>query len=212
MRFPRPFLLFALSAALATTACSDAGQPLATEPVSGSPSTPSHLLGDLLGTEGIISRIGSFLVSPVQRTTPLAEDVSWSFVAQPGGSLSQHAASGLTIVVPSGAVSAPTTISVTALAGGAVAYKFEPHGLVFRRNVYLTQNLRGTSAGLLRLPVLTGAYFATDRLELNESGLAIVTELLAALSNPFTKTVTFPIRHFSGYIVASGRVDVGGDE
>ena len=40
------------------------------------------------------------------------------------------------------------------------------------KNVYLTQSLRGTTAGgLLSLPLFSGAYFATDRLELNETVL-----------------------------------------
>jgi hypothetical protein len=85
-----------------------------------------------------------------------------------------------------------------------VAYKFQPHGLVFQRPVTLRQSLSGVSGYSYR-DVITGAYFATDRLVLNEDGLAQITELIPAQTNLYAKTVTFQIEHFSGYIVASGR-------
>jgi len=88
-----------------------------------------------------------------------------------------------------------------------VAYRFEPHGLVFARKVTLTQNLRGTTAdGLLSsLVPLSGAYFATDDLELDADGLANVTEIIPATLSLLTRKASFPIEHFSGYILASGR-------
>ena len=66
-----------------------------------------------------------------------------------------------------------------------------------------------SAGGLLSLPLLSGAYFATDRLEFS-GDLAVVTEILPAVGNLLTKTASFPIKHFSGYILASGRS--GGDE
>lgn len=161
-------------------------------------SSASGLLGGLTNT------LTSLLVQPVQRTTPLASDVTWSFVAGPGGATSTNSAVGLTVAIPSGALGSQQTITVTALAGAPIAYKFEPHGLIFAKKAYLTQSLSGTNASLLNL-TLSGAYFATDNLQLNDAGLASVTEILSALTNPFTNTVTFGIQHFSGYIVASGR-------
>jgi hypothetical protein len=118
---------------------------------------------------------------------------------------------GLTIRVPSGAVSAPTLITVTALKGSAVAYSFAPHGLQFDRQVTLTQKLQGTSVGSQLLPSLTGAYFLNED-DLLDNGLAIVSELLSGLLNPLTKTFSFPIEHFSGYLVASGRTKSDGME
>jgi len=182
-------------ALILSAACSDSSSP--TSPRLAS-STASGLLGGLTNT------LTSLLVQPVQRTTPLPSDVTWSFVAGPGGATSTNSAVGLTVSIPPGALGSSKTITVTALAGSPIAYKFEPHGLVFAKKAYLTQSLVGTSAGLLNL-TLSGAYFATDNLELNAAGLASVTEIISALTNPFTRTVTFGVQHFSGYIVASGR-------
>ncbi|MEX2178988.1 MAG: hypothetical protein WD801_09780 [Gemmatimonadaceae bacterium] len=195
-------LLTALSAAsLVVAGCTEAA---VTGPPRQAPAERQSLLGGLLGNT--ISTVTSILIPPVNRTTPLASDVSWSFTVGTGGGSSSNSAVGLSISVPAGAVSAPTTITVTALAGAPVAYRFEPHGLVFSKNISLTQKLSGTTAGgLLSLPVLSGAYFATDDLELTESGLATVTEVISASVNLLTKTATFPVGHFSGYILASGR-------
>ena len=203
-------------AAFVAVACADATAP-SPEPVQQRASEQQQLLGGLvdglLGDGGIVGQLVDALLPPVKRNTPLASDVSWSFWAGPYGAASSNSAVGLTIVVPRGALSSTQRITVTALAGSAVAYKFEPHGLVFSRDVYLTQNLRGTSAGgLLSIPLLSGAYFATDRLELNDDGLALVTEVVPALTSLLTKTATFPIGHFSGYILASGRAKGGEEE
>jgi hypothetical protein len=154
-------------------------------------------------SNGLLDGLTGLLVAPVQRATPLASDVSWSFSAGPGGATSTNSSVGLTIAIPSGALSSTQTITVTALAGSPVAYKFEPHGLVFAKKAYLTQDLRKTTSGILNL-LLSGAYFSTDRLEVNSSGLALVTEILSAVVNPLSRTVSFGIQHFSGYIVASG--------
>jgi len=160
-----------------------------------------QLLGELLGT------VTGLLVPPVKRNTPLATDVSWTFVVGPDGAVSRNSSVGLMVSVPSGALSATTTITVTALKGSAVAYSFEPH-LEFARPVTLTQNLSGTSAGgLLSLPLVSGAHFEGDRLSLTNSGLAIVNEVVPALANIFTRTASFNVDHFSGWILASGRCD-----
>ena len=179
---------FGVAAFALATACSDLVQPVPTSPAAG----------------GQQSALTSLLIAPVQRSQALTEDVTWSFDVGPGGATSTNAAAGLAISVPMGAVSQPVTITVTALAANAVAYRFEPHGLQFNRSVYLTQDLRHTTLGILTGLTLSGAYFTTDTLELS-NGLAAVTEIISAWTNPFSRTATFPIRHFSGYILASGR-------
>ena len=186
----------AVAAALTISACSDFTAPAA--PVASGQS--ANLLSGLLGGLGLTQET----VAPITRNTPLANDVSWSFTVGSGGATSSNASVGLTINVPFGAVSSPTTITVTALKGAAVAYSFAPHGLQFSRKVTLTQKLQGTSVGSQLLPQLTGAYFA-DNDDLLGNGLALVSEVLAGLLNPLTKTFSFPIEHFSGYLVASGR-------
>ncbi|HYC49821.1 MAG TPA: hypothetical protein VEB19_01805 [Gemmatimonadaceae bacterium] len=202
----RALLGLAVAATVFTTACAESATAPAAAPLrADTTATSSHLLGGLLG--GVIGTVtntlNSLLASPVKRNTPLAQDVSWTFVARPGGAVSSNSSVGLTIVVPPGAVDQYQTITVTALKGSAIAYRFEPH-MEFDRKVVLTQDLRGTSAGgLLNLTALKGAHFEGDQPDyLN--GQIKVTEVVPALLSWLTKTVTFGVDHFSGWIVASG--------
>lgn len=160
--------------------------------------------GALLG--GVTSSIGTALVAPMQRATPLAAPVTWSFTAGPGGATSSNGVTGLTITIPAGALAEEVTITVTALAGAPVAYRFEPHGLVFAQNVSLTQSLSGIEAGLLSTLAPSGAHFEGDAPAYTE-GLALVNEIVGAQLDLLGGSVAFPIRHFSGWIVASGRSD-----
>ena len=190
MRSAGAVLVGAVATALVISACTDSGVTAPAAPVASAQSS-----SNLLGLQAI---------APITRNTPLAEDVSWSFTVGSGGATSSNSAVGLTIHVPSGAVSSPTTITVTALQGSLVAYGFAPHGLQFARKVTLTQKLNGTSVANQLLPMLSGAYFASDEPILS-GGLALVTEVLSGLVNPLLKQFSFPIEHFSGYLVASGR-------
>ena len=185
---------FLAATALAFSACSDATGNAPAAPVASGQGSP-NLLGSVLGLT---------TAAPITRNVPLANDISWSFTVGASGGSSTNPAVGLSIHVPPGAVTAPTVISVTALEGNAVAYRFEPHGLQFNRRVTLSQKLQGTSAASQLLPFLQGAYFPTDE-PIFESGLVLVSELLYGLLNPLTKTFSFSIEHFSGYIVVSGR-------
>jgi hypothetical protein len=223
MRKPaRALLYFVLPAVLGIAACSDAvtGPTPVTEPASqliqNSEPADANLLGGLLGGIGdllggvvnivfnLVSYLGSFLVPPVERSTSLAYDVTWSFYAGPNGATSSNSTVGLSITVPQGALSSYQRITVTALKGSAVAYRFQPHGLVFAKPIIMTQNLRGTSADGI-MPALSAGYFASDRVEFTADGSAKVSELLNAVAIPGTSKVAFPVKHFSGYIVASGR-------
>jgi len=147
------------------------------------------------------------LIAPVKRNTPLASDVVWSFYAGSGGGYTSNSSVGLTVSIPPGALSNTVKITVTALEGAPVAYRFEPH-LEFSKKVYITQNLKGTSAGLLSSLLLKGAHFPGDSPVYTSSGLAIVDEVVPAiLSNLLGllgRTATFGVGHFSGWILASG--------
>jgi hypothetical protein len=199
----RALLALATATTVFASACSDSTAPHATAPIVRADTTAgsAQLLGGLLGF--VTKTLKTLLASPVTRNTPLASDVVWTFNAGPAGGYSSNSTVGLTIVVPPGALPGFQTIKVIALKGSAVAYRFEPH-LEFDQKVVLTQNLRGTSAGgLLNLTALKGAHFEGDVLEyLN--GKVKVTEIVPALLAWLTKTVTFSVDHFSGWIVASG--------
>jgi hypothetical protein len=190
-----------VAVALVGTACSDTAPTAPSIQRAGSASQNLLGLGGIVG--GTVSTLTSLLVAPVHRTTPLPADVSWSFTAGPSGAVSSNSAVGLTIVIPYGALSSTETITVTALAGAPVAYRFEPH-LTFSKKVALTQNLDGTDVGLLGSIVLSGAHFEGDNLELNADGLALVNETVPALLGLLTHTATFKVGHFSGWILASG--------
>lgn len=147
-------------------------------------------------------------VTIVQRNTPLAAPLTASAVIGIlGGQLSIPGA-GLKVVVPPLALTAPTRITVTAIAGSSVAYEFEPHGIRFVTPLLVTQNLVGTSAngtgGLLGQPLVAGYFKNISDLDLL-SNTGLVSELLGVALNLSTKQATFPVFHFSGYLIASGR-------
>lgn len=190
----RKTFVLSIAVAVFAVACHDAVQP-------------NGAAEQTLERGGAPAMLLNTLIAPVQRSTPLPEDVTWSFVAGPDGGATTNAATGLTFVVPAGAVAEDVTITVTALAGDAVAYRFQPHGVVFARSATFTQDLRLTTANVVSGLTLSGAYFATDALEFSPTGLVSVTETIGAVVNPLTRTATFPVRHFSGYILASGRAE-----
>lgn len=154
---------------------------------------------------GVVANPSGVPVLPVQRVTPLSQDYSWSFDAGPSGIQVRDAATGLTIEVPAGAVASPTRITVMALRGAALAYRFEPHGLQFPVPVRLVQSLRGLNVrrDLLGVPPLFGGYFADDTLTTSATGEARVLEVLPVLIDIRNRAAVLDVHHFSGYTVAS---------
>ena len=147
--------------------------------------------------------LGLLPVRGVTRNASLQQDISVSAViGKAGGTLSIPEA-GLTLVVPPGAVASNTKFTATALAGRMVAYEFEPHGTNFAVPLKFSQDLRKVSLlGALTSPLMDGAYF-TDEGKLNQDlGLAVVTELLPATVDLLRWRVSFPVTHFSGYLVS----------
>lgn len=139
-------------------------------------------------------------LKPVERATALAADVTWSFTAGPEGAISRNDEAGLTIIIPAGALASTETITVTALAGDPIAYRFAPH-LEFESAVRLVQDLSHIRP---RSWVhLVGAHFSGDYLEFI-NGVAVVTEQVPAIISTFQGTLRFDVRHFSGWIVGSG--------
>lgn len=159
-------------------------------------------------THGAASRtlVPPTTVNVVKRNTPLSTALSASaMVGALGGQLSIPGA-GLNVVIPPLALTVPTRITVTAVRGNQLAYEFEPHGTRFLVPLIVTQNLVGTSAlsGDLLPGSLVAGYFASladlDPL----AGTGVVSELFGTTVSLVTKTATFPIFHFSGYLVATG--------
>jgi predicted small lipoprotein YifL len=159
------------------------------------PESPSS---DLLGSlTSLLSMKG------VQRTTALSAPITVSkSIGSEGGTLAIPAA-GVTVVIPQGALTTTTTITMTARAGTLIAYDFAPHGIVFAKPLVFKQSLKGTNVSLLTAPFLRLAYYADASL-LTKVG-ALVTELLGGVVDTLSWTFTGSISHFSGYILTSGR-------
>jgi hypothetical protein len=159
---------------------------------------------------GVVANPGGTPVLPVHRQIPLAQDRSWSFDVGPDGTVVRDGATGLTIEVPAGAVPVTTHITVIALKGAPVAYRFEPHGLQFAVPIHLVQSLRVLTVrtNLLGVPPLFGGYFADDSLVTDSvSGEARVVEVLPVLIDTKARTAILDVHHFSGYTVASAAKD-----
>lgn len=191
-----------------------ASAPLATAPTVRSGDLLGSLTGTLTGAVGgvltaTVTTVTSITAAlpVVNRLTPLSKDVTWSFVAGPNGATSRNSATGLTVVIPQGALAANTTITVKALAGSVVAYEFQPHGITFAKPVTLRQDLSLTNvAAILGLTPMAGAYYNTSTLPLDPStGMVTVNELEPTTVDLLHLAVSFKIGHFSGYVVACGR-------
>ncbi|MEA2760858.1 MAG: hypothetical protein QOD47_142 [Gemmatimonadaceae bacterium] len=124
----------------------------------------------------------------------------------PAGGVISIPQTGLTMSFPAGAVSAPVDITVTS-DDKYVAYRMEPSGTQFQKNVTVTQLLSFTQVAGKRLKnPLLAAYIADDKLSL--AGKVPVLELepstttFSALTG-LPETQVWLIKHFSRYMLAS---------
>ncbi|HEX8692596.1 MAG TPA: hypothetical protein VF746_09270 [Longimicrobium sp.] len=195
-------LLCALSTMVVATSCSERPAPTESAPIStGDPQ-------NLLILDPLLDQL--LMVDVLQRTTPLASDitVSKSFDYR-GGTLSIPQA-GLSVRFPQYALpvsgTQKITITVTALKGRGVAYDFAPHGIRFRTPAVMTQELANTAAvgGGIDPLRLEGAYFPTLSSLLSDV-LALVSETRPTAYDARKQTTTWTAEHFSGYAVSSGR-------
>jgi hypothetical protein len=112
--------------------------------------------------------------------------------------------------IPSGALAAPTTITVVAQAGPHVAYEMLPHGLRFLRPVTAVQGLRNTGAfGPHAGNLLRAAYLPEGREAIGVDDAANPSELEAGSTYYYgaervAESQVWIINHFSRYILISG--------
>jgi hypothetical protein len=111
---------------------------------------------------------------------------------------------GLTLVVPAGAVSAPTTFTISSPAGRGVWYDFGPSGAKFAVPLVIKQDLRGMALTGLDRRQFEGAYYV-DGTRSETTRTAKVTEVLPVTFNATGTELTFKVTHFSGYMVSTGR-------
>ena len=115
---------------------------------------------------------------------------------------------GFTMDIPAGALASPLTITITA-DDKYVAYKMEPTGTQFRKDVTVTQSLRNTTiAGLPLRTSIYAAYIADDNVKLSGKVPVLEIEPSTTIFSPSNKLVpdaqVWIIRHFSRYMLASG--------
>jgi hypothetical protein len=198
MRSPVLRLFTLIGGCLLTLSCADA--PDVTGPASVDGQAASRLL----------------LPAPTQynvvtRNVPLATAETGSrTVGLLGGTITLPV-SGLTVVVPPFAVTQSTVITVTAVPGQLLAYEFQPHGQQFMVPLIVRQNLTGTSAyqGGVLPSVLYAGYFA-NVLDLDQlAGTAMITELLGTSISVWNTSVSFPVFHFSGWLIGTGESGSG---
>ena len=145
------------------------------------PATPApqaDLIGSLLGATGLLKCSSLPYASSTRTIGPL------------GGSIS---AGPHTLVIPPRALSASTSITMTAPTGlGVNAVKFQPEGLRFSTPAVLTMSYSNCSLLGKILP---------KRIAYTDDHLNILSYLLS-LDNLLSRYVTGKVNHFSDYVIA----------
>ena len=147
----------------------------------------------------------------LMRTKPLPYDVVVVKTIPSGGGGISVPGTDFQLQVPNKAfVGKSLTITIRAYAGYAVAYDFQPHGMVFLKPLKAVQQLGHTNWKSFNLPAgyyanWAGAYFA-DPSQLNlQTGKAFINEFFPGGVNVGGATMTWSVPHFSGYMVSTGR-------
>jgi len=178
-------------------------------PVAPEVPATNGLLGSTLGlVNGLLTNVTALL-----RLNPLDAPITRSVTVNNAiGGVLLVPETGLELIIPAGALPTSTmTITVKALPGRAVAYDFEPHGTRFVKPLQFRQSLGLTLYPLLPIkPVLSGGYFANENQINPTTGRATLNEVLNA--TVVGNSVRFDIRHFSGYMVSTGRSSEHYDE
>lgn len=144
------------------------------------------------------------------------EQTASAVIGPDGGTLSLPG-SDFTLTIPSGALSASTTITVVAEAGPHVAYEMLPHGLQFLKPVTAMQGLQNTLAfGAAAGSAIRAGYLPEGSDTIDDDDSASPSELEAGTTYYYgtdqtAGTQAWIINHFSRYILISNVwVAVGG--
>ncbi|MFL5522645.1 MAG: hypothetical protein ACJ8AF_00910 [Gemmatimonadaceae bacterium] len=125
----------------------------------------------------------------------------------PSGGVISIPETGLTMSFPAGALTSTLTITVTP-DEQYVAYKMEPAGTQFLKDVTVTQSLSATSlSGAPLRSQLYAAYIADDSVNLSGKVPVLEIEPSKTIFSPLSglpDAQVWVIRHFSRYMLASG--------
>ncbi len=192
-------LLLAVSLVLGgliITSCSDSGLP--------GPTSPTQAVSDH-GSDGGSS---SLQLEALWWKDTYDRQISVSKTIDASGGTISIPQTGLTVSFPRGALQSALKITITA-DKDYVAYKFDPAGTQFLKDVTVTQALDNTTVfGEPLRTQLYAAYIADDNLKL--SGTLPVLEIepsttiFSALNPLLPQAQVWVIRHFSRYMLASG--------
>ncbi|HLZ44879.1 MAG TPA: hypothetical protein VKQ05_04300 [Gemmatimonadales bacterium] len=141
-------------------------------------SPQADLTGSLLAPTGLL------------KCSDLPAATTTATIGSAGGMIS---AGPHTLVIPPGALSAPTQITMTIPTGlGVKAVKFQPEGLQFSKPAALTMSYANCSLLGNLLPKQIA--YTTDNLS--------ILSYLLSIDNLLAKKVTGQVNHFSDYVVA----------
>ena len=180
----------AAAALMIIAACAD-------QPTTAPPSV--HPVAPAMSTTTTTTTVNALLW-----TKAVAQTTVSKVIGPAGGSLSIP--NGIKVTVPPGAVASNLTFSVTRLPGTIVAYDFQPHGTVFAAPLLIEQPTLGTN--LFKLDPassIQGAYFLSTSMLDQTNGTAAVSEFEPTFVSADKAWVRFTVKHFSGYLVSSGR-------
>jgi hypothetical protein len=181
-----------LSGWLVASACSkDAMAPVAPAKVEA----PQAAILSGSFTEAITSYLSATVLA---RVTELPADIAVSSKIGAAGGKIAIPQTGFEVMIPRGALKTEVTITVTALAGTAVAYDFQPHGIKFRKPLQFRQHFLYTEGWW---NTLGGGYFKSSSQVDTESNTAKLDEEMPA-SMTQDGWIIFDIWHFSGYLVS----------
>ena len=195
--------LLLLAASTATIACGDYSRTT-------SPAVVKTVPHSLEVRAAVIYLSDGTKAKAVKWASPQTADVTVSGVIGPEGGSLELPGSDFSLVVPAGALSVPTTITVVAKAGAHVVYDMQPHGLTFLVPVIASQGLRNTVLyGTAEGNSVRGAYLPDDRETIGSDDTAMPAELQASTTffsgiEPVAERQNWLLTHFSRYILVSG--------
>jgi hypothetical protein len=201
----RRSLIIAIGA-LVLVSCSEGGISAPTAPSAvASKASPANPQLDKHGLTGSVTDASQLDLKAVWWKKQYKNVISVSkTIDQAGGTISIPE-TGLTVSFPAGAVTGPITITISS-DQKYVAYKMEPTGTRFLKDVTVTQLLNTTSIfGEPLRNQLYAVYIADDNVKLSGKVQALEIEPSTTIfSGLLPQAHVWIIRHFSHYMLASG--------